>query len=114
MRYSGTYVDNNGYLRFRDSDKLVHRWAMEKKLGRPLQKGEIVHHINGNKQDNRISNLFLFPSESEHQKFHSRVKQFGFTSIILREIENRFNLIPLSPSSPNQEQYNPSLIYKNI
>ena len=38
---------------------LEHRIVMARHLGRPLQKNETVHHIDGNKQNNDLSNLQL-------------------------------------------------------
>ena len=34
-----------------------HRMIIENYLGRKLNRNEVVHHINGDKSDNRIENL---------------------------------------------------------
>jgi len=48
-----------------------HILIMEAHIGRPLTKQECVHHINGNKLDNRIENLMLFANKSEHMRWHA-------------------------------------------
>ena len=51
-----------------------HRIVAEKKLRRKLKKGELVHHINGDKQDNREENLEVVGCIAEHH-FHHRVRE---------------------------------------
>jgi arylamine N-acetyltransferase len=64
------FIDSNGYRRFSDSGKLVHRWVMEKKFGNRLQKSYVVHHKNRNKLDNRPENLWVFRNQQSHFRTH--------------------------------------------
>lgn len=47
-----------------------HRVVAEKKIGRKLQKGEVVHHIDGDKTNNHPNNLQVM-TNSEHARLHA-------------------------------------------
>lgn len=47
-----------------------HRLVMEKKLGRFLKKEEAVHHKDGNKKNNAVTNLVMFRTSGEHTTYH--------------------------------------------
>lgn len=63
---------NNPYFSLRE-----HQHIMEQHLDRYLKEGEQIHHLNGIKIDNRIENLKLFDSNSNHQKFEHAISFFA-------------------------------------
>lgn len=48
---------------------LMHRHIMEEHIGRPLERDEVVHHINGDPLDNRLENLCIL-KRGEHSTKH--------------------------------------------
>lgn len=57
---------------------LEHRLVMEQHLGRLLLPSEVVHHRDGDKQNNALSNLELFQTNGEHlaHELQGRVPQW--------------------------------------
>lgn len=79
----GSMVNDNGYrvviapddFPFRDmlgrNNRIrEHRMIYALHIGRSLRRAEVVHHINGDRLDNRIENLGLFSSHAEHMRHH--------------------------------------------
>lgn len=63
--YRYIYVQERG----RKRAKLLHRHLMEQRLGRRLEPWEVVHHKDGNPQNNDISNLVV-TTHSAHSIAH--------------------------------------------
>lgn len=53
----------------KNSYVLEHRVVVENHLGRILGSDEVVHHINGDRKDNRLENLEVL-SSTEHRRNH--------------------------------------------
>ena len=80
-----TYIDENDYRRFTDSDNLVHRWVAEKHvIKRKLRGGEVVHHIDGNPGNNNPDNLQVM-HWSKHNKLHEEMSPGWHAKHGLRE-----------------------------
>lgn len=73
----GRFIASDGYVQIYLSPKCYrkeHFLVMEKFLGRKLKIGEVVHHIDVDKQHNILSNLVLLANESEHQMVHNSLR----------------------------------------
>ena len=75
----GRYTHKGGYVYIlvpghpaanRDGYVYEHRLVAEWTLGRLLEPGERIHHINGIKGDNRSENLVVCQTQGQHRKIH--------------------------------------------
>lgn len=62
--YEGPKVQGGRYI-------AEHRLVAERTIGRLLLPGEVVHHKNRDRADNRPENLQVLASVSEHRKLHA-------------------------------------------
>lgn len=60
-------ADGSGYV-------FEHILVWEAKTGLPVPPGFVIHHLDGNKQNNDISNLCMMKSEF-HTAYHNKLKK---------------------------------------
>lgn len=60
--------NSRGYVR-------EHTLVAEKALNRALSRKEVVHHIDGNGENNDFSNLLVFPTHGQHIHFHNKTRR---------------------------------------
>ena len=84
-RWKGGIIKHQGYVYVynpmhpQSIIKYVKRCnlIMEKHIRRYLKKGEVVHHINHIKNDDRIENLQLFKNISDHMRYEGIGRTFS-------------------------------------
>lgn len=62
------FASKDGYI-------MEHRLVMEKHIGRYLKASEVVHHINGIRNDNRVENLQIFSDVGSHTSYHFKQRR---------------------------------------
>ncbi len=90
---------NNGYkevtavghpLASKNGMVYEHRLVAEKKLGRPLNDEEIVHHVDENRANNNPDNLWVFRSNADHARYHqNKIAIFHEDGTVSSPIVNR-------------------------
>jgi hypothetical protein len=66
--YWHVWVEDHPYPKKGTHYVAEHRLVMEKKLGRHLLPFEVVHHIDGDKENNSEDNLIVFQTNAAHLK----------------------------------------------
>lgn len=80
MPVGSKWIDAGGYVRVKVVEgkgrwALEHVLVMETILGRKLVLGEIVHHIDGDRQNNSDENLYLCRDHAHHMEVERQLKE---------------------------------------
>lgn len=78
---------------------LEHRLQVEVSLGRRLTPAEIIHHVDGDKTNNKLSNLYLCSDNFDHQKIHGKLERAAMELVkmgllIFDHAEGTYNIAP--------------------
>ena len=70
-----------GYIRNNVTNKLQHREIVEEALGRPLGTKELVHHIDGDKHNNTLANLYVCRDMAHHRLIHWSLERLAMSLV---------------------------------
>lgn len=93
----GFYVNHAGYSVSTTSDGRVytHRLVVQDKIGRKLTKLECVHHIDGAKMNNALSNLIVV-SNSTHKLIHRHCFPSTKNELVAWLISNNYEFMEIT------------------
>lgn len=83
----GRYIASDGYVMIHvggekqevgwTNYQKEHKLVAEEMLNRKLEKGEVVHHIDGQKTNNDPNNLWV-TSSAKHRQAHNSLQEIGY------------------------------------
>jgi len=91
-----------------------HRIVVEKAMGKYLPDNAVVHHVNGNKQDNRPRNLVVCQDNAYHKLIHARERRLKSTgSFDLKKCACCQQIFTLEEFGKDKSQWDNKRLYCN-
>lgn len=85
LRGKEYYINSDGYYLSYNKEKkrlsAAHRNIYEESYKIKLKRTDYIHHIDGNKKNNEISNLLLCNGCAEHTKIHKQLETISYQLI---------------------------------
>lgn len=92
----GTIIkSSSGYLQIKINNKqwmALHRYLIEKYIGRKLKKNEIIHHIDGNKLNNKLKNLYICIKAGLHRYIETLIRYKIIRRNAIKSNLNKFKI----------------------